>query len=197
MLPRPVPPNFQFQQLDILTEPLPLEADSFDVVHARFLFLHLPNPQHTLERIARLVKPGGWLLIEELSVTGEVEGNAPAVRAGFGLTIKYWEADGGDARISGKLESVVRETGAFSEVNAHEVVVRVGNPSPAADPKRGPLGLAFVESVRRTFSLEETHPRMLALGLTPELKRQFVEELSTLEWQMDIPTHFVWARKSL
>jgi len=68
-----------------------------------------------------------------LSVTGEVEGNAPAVRAAYELVIKYWETNGGDARIGGKLESTLRETGAFSEVNVHEVVAPVGNPtSPVA-----------------------------------------------------------------
>jgi hypothetical protein len=39
----------------------------------------------------------------------------------------------------------------------------------------------FAKSFRRTFSVEETHPKMLALGLTPELM-QIVEELNTLEW---------------
>jgi len=87
----------------------------------------LPNPQRALERIAQLVKPGGWLLIEEVSVTGEVEGNAPAVQAAFGLLVKYWETTGGNARIGGKLESALRETGAFSEVNVHKVVAPVGN----------------------------------------------------------------------
>jgi len=181
-----------------LAEPLPLEADSFDVVHVRFLLIHLPNPQRALERIARFVKPGGWLLVEEVSVTGEVEGNAPAVRTAFGLLVKYWETSGGDARIGGKLESALREMGAFSEVNVHEVVTPLGNvANAAADPKCGPLGLTFLESFRRTFSTEDTHPKMLALGLTPELKRQIAEELNTLGWQMNMPLHFVWARKSL
>jgi len=55
----------------------------------------------------------------------------------------------------------------------------------------------FLESFRRDFSVEDTHPKMLALGLTPELKRQIVEELNTLQWHMDMPLHFVWARKSV
>ncbi|KAH9969811.1 hypothetical protein BC827DRAFT_35690 [Russula dissimulans] len=142
----------------------------------------LPDPQRALERIARLVKPGGWLLLEEVSITGEVEGDAPAVRATYGLLVKYWETSGGDARFSEKLESTLRESSAFSEVNVHEVVAPVGSlAGPADPPKCGPLGLMFAKSFRRTFSVEETHPKMLALGLTPELM-QIVEELNTLEW---------------
>jgi len=49
-----------------------------------------------------------------LSATGEVEGNAPAVRATYESVVKYWESGDGDARISGKLESALREMGAFS-----------------------------------------------------------------------------------
>ena len=37
----PVPSNFQFQQLDILAGSLPWEAGSFDVVHVRFLLIHV------------------------------------------------------------------------------------------------------------------------------------------------------------
>ena len=40
-LPSPVPSNFQFQQLDVLADPLPWEACSFDVVHVRFLLIHV------------------------------------------------------------------------------------------------------------------------------------------------------------
>jgi hypothetical protein len=96
----------------------------------------LPDPQRALERIARLVKPGGWLLLEEVSITGEVEGDAPAVRATYGLLVKYWETSGGDARFSEKLESTLRESSAFSEVNVHEVVAPVGSLA-------GPAGTHF------------------------------------------------------
>ena len=37
----PVPPNLQFQQLDIMADPLPWEPSSFDVVHARLLLIHV------------------------------------------------------------------------------------------------------------------------------------------------------------
>jgi len=37
----PVPSNFQFQQLDILAEPLPWEPGSFDVIHFRFVLVHV------------------------------------------------------------------------------------------------------------------------------------------------------------
>ncbi|KAI9451385.1 S-adenosyl-L-methionine-dependent methyltransferase [Russula earlei] len=189
MLPRSAPSNFQFRQLDILAEPLPLEADSFDVVHVRFLIIHLPNPRSLLERIARLVKPGGWLLIEDVTVTGEIKGDAPAVRAAFGLLCKYWESNGQVPRVSVELESWLRQTGAFSEVNVHEAVAPVGNAgagdgASAADSESRQLGSTMKKSFRDGFSAE-THPGLLALGFTPELKKQCMEEWDRSEWQME------------
>ncbi|KAG6896417.1 hypothetical protein C0995_011464, partial [Termitomyces sp. Mi166 len=37
--PRPLPPNMKFMQLDV-TETLPFEVESFDVIHVRFVFVH-------------------------------------------------------------------------------------------------------------------------------------------------------------
>jgi len=212
LVPRPVPSNFQFQQLDILAEPLPWEPGSFDVVHFRFVLVHLPNPQRVLERIARLVKPGGWLLAEEATVTGEVMGDAPAVRTTYGLLRKCWEYAGHDPRVGEKMEALLRETGSFSEVNVREVILPFGNPSPATagaaqdsaqqekqvvDPKARALAMVIMEGTRRGFSAEKHSPGMVAMGFTPELNRQFLEQFSTSEWQMDMPLHFVCARKSV
>ncbi len=167
----------------------------------------LPNAQRVVERIARLVKPGGWLLLEEGSLTGEVTGDAPAVRAGISLLHKYWESNGQIPEVGAKLESWLQQTGTFSEVNVHEAIALIGNSSSEsaaaqnlvqqpADPKRRQLGLTFTKSLQRSFSAK-THPGLLALGFTPELKSQCMAEWSTSGWQMDMPLYFVWARKSV
>ncbi|KAG6861252.1 hypothetical protein C0995_002375 [Termitomyces sp. Mi166 len=62
--PRPLPSNVQFLQLDI-TEPSPFEPESFDIIHARFVFVHLPNWKQVLENVVALLKPRGWLWIED------------------------------------------------------------------------------------------------------------------------------------
>jgi hypothetical protein len=81
--------------------------------------------------------------------------------------------------------------------------VSTGSRSPTqqdgpSDPKRGPLvmGLTLTTGLRGAISAE-THPGMLALGMTPELKSQCVDQMITSEWRMDMPLYFVWARKSL
>jgi SAM-dependent methyltransferase len=51
---------------DILVDPLPEAA--FDFVHVRWLLHHLVEPQRALAAMARALKPGGWLLAEELDL---------------------------------------------------------------------------------------------------------------------------------
>ncbi|KAN0129531.1 S-adenosyl-L-methionine-dependent methyltransferase [Lactarius tabidus] len=191
MLPRPVPSNFQFQQLDILADSLPWEAGSFDVVHVRFLLVHLPEPQRVLERIAKLVKPGGWLLIEEVSLAKETKGDAPTVRTGFELVYKFWESNGQVPAVGSKLESWLRQTGTFSEVNVHEAIATFGS-----QVSSGGLSLTLKNSWRRSLT-GKTHPGLLALGYTPEFKERLSEEYDASEWQHDCPVFCVWAQRSV
>ncbi|MER6049165.1 DUF6545 domain-containing protein [Streptomyces sp. NPDC001793] len=41
------------------------EPGSFDLIHARYLYCHLPTREAMVERAARWLAPGGWLVIEE------------------------------------------------------------------------------------------------------------------------------------
>lgn len=44
---------------------LSLENDSFDLIHARYVLIHIPDFQVALTNMLRLLKPGGWLVLEE------------------------------------------------------------------------------------------------------------------------------------
>lgn len=57
-------PNLQTLQHDILAEPPP-EGD-FDLVHARWILHHLPKPEAAIRHMISAVRPGGWLLLEEV-----------------------------------------------------------------------------------------------------------------------------------
>ena len=55
--------NVEIRQHNILTDEL--ENDYYDLVHCRTLLQHLGEPEKALSNMAKAVKPGGWLLIEE------------------------------------------------------------------------------------------------------------------------------------
>jgi SAM-dependent methyltransferase len=41
------------------------EPSSYDLVHCRALLLHVPRPEEALGRMAKAVRSGGWLFVEE------------------------------------------------------------------------------------------------------------------------------------
>ena len=56
-------PNVSVVRADIRTAQLPQQ--SFDVVHARYVLIHLANYEVVLTKMLGSLKPGGWLVLEE------------------------------------------------------------------------------------------------------------------------------------
>lgn len=48
---------------DVYTDDFP--AGTFDFIHTRYVVIHLPDPEQAVARLARWLKPGGVLLLEE------------------------------------------------------------------------------------------------------------------------------------
>jgi len=60
----PTDARYEVRRLD-LTDPSALEGKSFDVIHCRFLLMHLPDPVGVLRTLHERLAPGGFMLIEE------------------------------------------------------------------------------------------------------------------------------------
>src|SRR5262245_61616267 len=60
-------PNLEIRRHDVTRHPLPPAA--FDLAHTRMLLVHLPEPDVILNRLTATLKPGGWLVCEELDGT--------------------------------------------------------------------------------------------------------------------------------
>src|SRR5688572_25531187 len=56
--------NLDVYRQDIVADGLP--GDAYDLIHARLLLMHLPTREKVLEQMAATLRPGGWLLIEEM-----------------------------------------------------------------------------------------------------------------------------------
>ncbi len=48
---------------DIVAEPL--EAGRYDLIHTRYLLMHLPERARAIEYLVEALRPGGWLLVED------------------------------------------------------------------------------------------------------------------------------------
>ena len=55
--------NVELRRHDVGSDPLPESV--FDLIHTRLVLLQVPQRHQALERLARALKPGGWLVIEE------------------------------------------------------------------------------------------------------------------------------------
>ena len=68
-------PNVSVMRVDIRTAQLP--PQSFDVVHARYVLIHLSDCEVALTKLFDSLKPGGWLVLEEpdFSASRGVTGN--------------------------------------------------------------------------------------------------------------------------
>ena len=59
-------PNVEVRVHDICSDPLEAE---FDIIHARLVLEHLPERLNVLDKLVAALRPGGWLLIEDLDWT--------------------------------------------------------------------------------------------------------------------------------
>ncbi|MFI6577858.1 class I SAM-dependent methyltransferase [Nocardiopsis sp. NPDC050513] len=55
--------NLRVREHDIVRDEL--EADTFDLVHARLVLMHLREREQVIARLVRALRPGGWLVLED------------------------------------------------------------------------------------------------------------------------------------
>jgi SAM-dependent methyltransferase len=56
-------PNLEIHRRDIVAEGVP--GDGYDLIHARALIMHLPDRDNVIADLARRLRPGGVILLEE------------------------------------------------------------------------------------------------------------------------------------
>ncbi|MBO0867464.1 MAG: methyltransferase domain-containing protein [Micromonosporaceae bacterium] len=102
--------------LDVLTHNIvadPLEEASFDLVHARAVLVHLPERDKVLPKLVTVLRPGGWLLVEDIDFGG----------ATGPMMTKYLDgppaAAQAFARVGRAIEAVHRAAGADPSLGSH------------------------------------------------------------------------------
>src|SRR5262245_22666328 len=68
-------PNLEVRRHDITSQEL--ESETFDLVSARKVLEHLPDPSTVLRRMAAAVRPGGWLLVEDTDLASFIRISFP------------------------------------------------------------------------------------------------------------------------
>ncbi|MGH2725341.1 MAG: cyclic nucleotide-binding domain-containing protein [Actinomycetota bacterium] len=183
-------PNLEVRRHDITLDELP--EQSFDLIHSRLLLEHLPARDVALKRMVSALKPGGWVMIEDLD-WGPMIAKPPMFQVypidRTRRTMKVWRAllrvmqsYGYDEQFGRRLPSALTEEG-LEDVGAEirSFLVRGGDPGSAAP----------------VYSLIQLRERLVEMGLltNKEIDRQ-------IEWLSD-PNGFsmyplmtaTWGRK--
>jgi SAM-dependent methyltransferase len=105
-----------------------LEPRSFDLVHARFLIAPLGRGREQVAAHRRLLKPGGWLVLEEWDTSSwHFNPPAPAAERLIRLMYEIFATLGGDA--GRELPALFREIGiADPGIDAHVIALKPGHP---------------------------------------------------------------------
>ncbi|VDB87403.1 unnamed protein product [Peniophora sp. CBMAI 1063] len=184
------PTNFKFLQLDI-TQGLPLEAATFDVIHARFFLMHLPNPEMHIARIHPLLAPGGYLIATDYDVRGDYALNTPILAAVAGRLESLAPVKGLLPHFAAKVDGILRTTQAFDEITVKTVTVPC-NPSLVSEPTLRVLTEGFRQSL--VAALPGWHDSKL---VKPEERETFLREISQpgKDWYCEHDIVFTYSRK--
>ncbi len=106
-----------------------LDPESFDLVHARFQMSPLGRAQEQMENYLRLVRPGGFLVVEDLDV-GSWHFNPPPTPAVDELILRLKEffEQWGDPHVGRRLPDLFRSFGIEASVRADVQALPPGHP---------------------------------------------------------------------
>lgn len=103
--------NLQVMRHDVVTEPLGDEV--YDLVHARLVLTHLPDPVAVVHKLVAALKPGGWLVLEDYDTRSAAISDPPdatweKIAAAPAALIAM---RGGDGNFGARLPGTLRSAG--------------------------------------------------------------------------------------
>jgi SAM-dependent methyltransferase len=160
--------NVEFRHEDV-TEP-PRRAEWFDLIYARFLLTHLPDPAEVMARLVARLRPGGVLVVEDIDCSGHFCHPASAAfRRYVELYATAARARGGDPDIGPKLPSLLARAG-LDELGMHVVQPAgfQGDATIIAPITLQAIGDAVVDAgLATTQELTQLHGELSAYARTP------------------------------
>jgi len=101
--------NIEFRHLDIMQSS---PVDTFDVIHARFLLTHMPDPGVALAHMVSALKPGGVLVLQDIDMEGQFcFPPLPEMDRYKALYTRIAERRGVDANIGRRLPALMAAAG--------------------------------------------------------------------------------------
>ena len=95
---------------------LTLESNSFDLIHARYVLIHIPDFHVALTKMLELLKPGGWIVLEEpdFSAARAIVGEETACQSMNRVNraiLQMFESRGMDYALGVRLPAIIQGLG--------------------------------------------------------------------------------------
>ncbi|WP_088894021.1 class I SAM-dependent methyltransferase [Leptolyngbya ohadii] len=126
---------------------LPLQNHFFDLIHARYVLIHLPDFEVALMRMLDLLKPGGWLVLEEpdfaaaRAIVGEDRVCLSADRVNCAI-LKMFEQRGMQGDLGARLPALLRKHGIQQLTVENDAPLSCGGSGIAIVMKKSAMQLA-------------------------------------------------------
>lgn len=142
-------PQLAFAQFDISAGESPGQA-AFDLVYARFLLSHLPDPAAAVAAMRGALRPGGVLALEDVDFAGHFSHpEVPSFRRYVELYTQAAQRRGADPHIGRRLPHLLQEAG-LASIGLHIVQ---------------PAGLAGEVALVAPITMENIAAAVIAAGL--------------------------------
>jgi ubiquinone/menaquinone biosynthesis C-methylase UbiE len=170
--------NLEVVRHDIAQDPLP--ENSFDLAHARLVLIHVPQRELALEKMAKSLRPGGWLVIEDFdaaSVQPDTRVNRFETPLPTAQAVRKYLTRHQDGYYGRRLHGRFRELG-LVDVYAEGRMVMFDRQNGGADLMR--------------VNFEQIGAEVIAAGLIT--RQQIDADLATLERdEFAIPSPTLWS----
>jgi SAM-dependent methyltransferase len=124
--------GLEVREHDIVHDPI--EQEAFDLIHARLVLEHLPERDGVLGKLARALRPGGWLMVEDVDYVSAIPISALGAREHEytqSVRLQAFSASGVDHTLGRRLPAQLRALGLNDIGNEGRVWVMEGG-SPGA-----------------------------------------------------------------
>jgi SAM-dependent methyltransferase len=173
-------PNLDIRRCDIVAEGVP--GDGYDLIHARFLLIHLPEPERIVADLVSRLRPGGVILLEETDF-------AMVETADSDLYVEMWAGvcaaaanSGGDWNWGRHLPAALTAAGATGVTAVIDGFMFTGGDGTIAEM----AGMTW----------EQLTPLMVEAGIAPERIAAATEELADPGRWFPAPLAvIVWGRR--
>jgi SAM-dependent methyltransferase len=130
--------NLEVRKHDVAEDGL--EPAAFELVHARNLLIHVSRREEVLRKMIGALKPGGWILVEELDASGEAADPSAGVARRelyervLGAIFDFVGESGIDTRFGARLPALLRASGLRSVRAEGRIRFFRGGPEGPASP---------------------------------------------------------------